>query len=65
MTSMTAMSFYHKALLSAIKSGTEGFNNRTEYKKFFLHEQELMHLEMRQAAGPFRALSNHAFHAWF
>ena len=62
MKSITAMSFYHEALFSAIKSGTEGFNNRTGYKSFFPHEQELMHLEMRQAAGPFRAFSYHAFY---
>lgn len=34
MTSIAAVSFYHEALFSAIKSGIEGFNNRTGYKNF-------------------------------
>ena len=65
MTSITAMSFYHEALTSAIKSGKEGFSNKDWVKISFLHEQEMMRLETRLASGPSRAFTNHALYAWF
>lgn len=65
MASITAMSFYHEALTSAIKCGKEGFNNTDWVKNYFLHEQEKMRLETRLALGPSRAFANHAFYAWF
>ncbi len=52
MTSTTALSFYHEALPSALKSGTEDLNNWIEYENTFLHELELMRIETQLALGP-------------